>query len=60
MVLGVENTMRKGGDLEAAQKRTAEFQDVSLDAVQKACLRSAKMAQWLRARAEAVLNPTSE
>jgi len=60
MVLGVENIMRKGADLEAAQRQTAEFQGVSIDEVQKACLRSAKMAQWLRARAEAVLHPVSQ
>lgn len=60
MVLGVENIMRRGQELEAAQRQTADFQDVGLEDVQQACLRSAKMAQWLRARAEAVLNPVTE
>lgn len=51
MVLGVENVLGRGHSLEQAQQQAAEFQGVELEAVQKACLRAAKLAKWRRALA---------
>ncbi len=51
MVLGVENMLGRGRSLKQAQQQAAEFQGVELDAVQKACLRAAKLAKWRRALA---------
>jgi hypothetical protein len=51
MVLGVENVLGRGHPLKQAQQQAAEFQGVELEAVQKACLRAAKLAKWRRALA---------
>ena len=52
MVLGVENMLKRKHLQLDAQTMTAERHDVSLEVVQAACLRSAKLAQWMKAQAE--------
>jgi hypothetical protein len=57
MVLGVENMVQRGDEMLPAQEATADRHGVNLATVQAACLRSAKLAQWYKARAEALSNP---
>jgi hypothetical protein len=52
VVLGVENMLKRKHPMLDAQTMTAERHDISLEVVQAACLRGAKLAQWMKAQAE--------
>lgn len=52
-VLGVEGAMKRGNDLDTAQKQVAEFQSVPLEKISSACLHAARIAKWYRHRANA-------
>ncbi len=60
MVFAVESAMKRGNDLDSAQKQVAEFQSVSLEKISSACTHAARLAEWYRHRAAASGLPTTQ